>query len=66
MNSKIETLMFYRSCIGKLMKSKIRCKYNNNQAYYGFIKGIQAVKDVIRNETLSRLRKEIINNGTQV
>lgn len=27
-------------------------KYNNNQAYFGFIKGIQAVKDVIANETL--------------
>ena len=32
-------------------------KYNNNQAYYGFIKGIQAVKDVIANETLEHIMK---------
>lgn len=32
-------------------------KYNNNQAYYGFIKGIQAVKDVIANETLEQIMK---------
>ena len=32
-------------------------KYNNNQAYYGFIKGIQAVKDVIANETLEQITK---------
>ena len=40
-------------------------KYNNNQAYYGFIKGIQAVKDVIANETLEQITKGD-NNGTQV
>ena len=33
-------------------------KYNNNQAYYGFIKGIQAVKDVIANETLEQIKKK--------
>ena len=32
-------------------------KYNNNQAYYGFIKGIQAVKDVIANKTLEQIMK---------
>ena len=32
-------------------------KYNNNQAYYGFIKGIQAVKDIIANETLEHIMK---------
>ena len=32
-------------------------KYNNNQAYFGFIKGIQAVKDVIANETLEQIMK---------
>ena len=32
-------------------------KYNNNQAYYGFIKGIQAAKDVIANETLEQITK---------
>ena len=32
-------------------------KYNNNQAYFGFIKGIQAVKDVIANETLEQITK---------
>ena len=32
-------------------------KYNNNQAYYGLIKGIQAVKDVIANETLEQITK---------
>ena len=32
-------------------------KYNNNQAYYGFLKGIQAVKDVIANETLEQIMK---------
>ena len=32
-------------------------KYNNNQAYYGFLKGIQAVKDVIANETLEQITK---------
>ena len=41
-------------------------KYNNNQAYYGFIKGIQAVKDVIANETLEQIMKGEKNNGTQV
>ena len=40
-------------------------KYNNNQAYYGFIKGIQAVKDVIANETLEQITKGD-KNGTQV
>ena len=40
-------------------------KYNNNQAYYGFIKGIQTVKDVIANETLDQITKGD-NNGTQV
>ena len=30
-------------------------KYNNNQAYFGFLKGIQAVKDVIANETLEQI-----------
>ena len=32
-------------------------KYNNNQAYFGFIKGIQVVKDVIANETLEQITK---------
>ena len=32
-------------------------KYNNNQACFGFIKGIQAVKDVIANETLEHIMK---------
>ena len=32
-------------------------KYNNNQAYYGFIKGIQAVKDVIADATLEQITK---------
>ena len=41
-------------------------KYNNNQAYFGFIKGIQAVKDVIANETLEQITKGEKNNGTQV
>ena len=41
-------------------------KYNNNQAYFGFIKGIQAVKDVIANETLEQIMKGEKNNGTQV
>ena len=40
-------------------------KYNNNQAYYGFINGIQAVKDVIANETLEQITKGD-KNGTQV
>ena len=40
-------------------------KYNNNQAYFGFLKGIQAVKDVIANETLEQITKGD-NNGTQV
>ena len=40
-------------------------KYNNNQVYYGFIKGIQAVKDVIANETLEQITKGD-KNGTQV
>ena len=32
-------------------------KYNNNQAYFGFLKGIQVVKDVIANETLEHIMK---------
>ena len=32
-------------------------KYNDNQAYFGFIKGIQAVKEVIANETLEQITK---------
>ena len=32
-------------------------KYNNNQAYCGFLKGIQAVKEVIANETLEQITK---------
>ena len=40
-------------------------KYNNNQAYFGFFKGIQAVKDVIANETLEQITKGD-KNGTQV
>lgn len=40
-------------------------KYNNNQAYFGFNKCVQAVKDVIANETLEQITKGD-KNGTQV
>ena len=66
MNTKIEIIDVLQKLYWAVDKIKNPYdKYNNNQAYYGFIKGIQAVKDVIANETLEQITKGD-NNGTQV
>ena len=67
MNTKIETIDVLQKLYWKIDEiANPYDKYNNNQAYYGFIKGIQAVKDVIANETLEQIMKGEKNNGTQV
>ena len=66
MNTKIEIIDVLQKLYWKIDEiANPYDKYNNNQAYYGFIKGIQEVKDVIANETLEQITKGD-NNGTQV
>ena len=66
MNTKIEIIDVLQKLYWKIDEIENPYdKYNNNQAYYGFNKGIQAVKDVIANETLEQITKGD-NNGTQV
>ena len=66
MNTKIEIIDVLQKLYWKIDEIENPYdKYNNNQVYYGFIKGIQAVKDVIANETLEQITKGD-NNGTQV
>ena len=67
MNTKIEIIDVLQKLYWKIDEiANPYDKYNNNQAYFGFIKGIQAVKDVIANETLEQIMKGEKNNGTQV
>ena len=66
MNTKIEIIDVLQRLYWKIDEiANPYDKYNNNQAYYGFSKCIQAVKDVIANETLEQITKGD-NNGTQV
>ena len=58
MNTKIEIIDVLQKLYWKIDEiANPYDKYNNNQAYYGFIKSIQAVKDVIANETLEQITK---------
>ena len=58
MNTKIEIIDVLQKLYWKIDEiANPYDKYNNNQAYYGFIKGIQADKDVIANETLEQITK---------
>ena len=58
MNTKIEIIDVLQKLYWKIDEIENPYdKYNNNQAYYGFIKCIQAVKDVIANETLEQITK---------
>ena len=58
MNTKIEIIDVLQKLYWKIDEiANPYDKYNNNQAYSGFIKGIQAVKDVIANETLEQITK---------
>ena len=58
MNTKIEIIDVLQKLYWKIDEIENPYdKYNNNQVYYGFIKGIQAVKDVIANETLEQITK---------
>ena len=58
MNTKIEIIDVLQKLYWKIDEIENPYdKYNNSQAYYGFIKGIQAVKDVIANETLEQITK---------
>ena len=58
MNTKIEIVDVLQKLYWKIDEIENPYdKYNNNQAYFGFIKGIQAVKDVIANETLEQITK---------
>ena len=58
MNTKIEIIDALQKLYWKIDEIKNPYdKYNNNQAYYGFSKGIQAVKDVIANEILEQIMK---------
>ena len=67
MNTKIEIIDVLQRLYWKIDEiANPYDKYNNNQAYFGFLKGIQAVKDVIANETLEQITKGEKNNGTQV
>ena len=67
MNTKIEIIDVLQKLYWKIDEIENPYdKYNNNQAYFGFNKCIQAVKDVIANETLEQIMKGDKNNGTQV
>ena len=58
MNTKIEIIDVLQRLYWKIDEiANPYDKYNTNQAYFGFIKGIQAVKDVIANETLEQITK---------
>ena len=58
MNTKIEIIDVLQKLYWKIDEIENPYdKYNNNQAYQGVIKGIQAVKDVIANETLEQITK---------
>ena len=58
MNTKIEIIDVLQKLYWEIDEIKNPYdKYNNNQAYFGFIKSIQAVKDVIANETLEQITK---------
>ena len=58
MNTKIEIIDVLQRLYWKIDEIENPYdKYNNNQAYFGFIIGIQAVKDVIANETLEQITK---------
>lgn len=58
MNTKIEIIDVLQKLYWKIDEiANPYDKYNNNQAYYGFNKCIQEVKDVITNETLEQITK---------
>ena len=58
MNTKIEIIDVLQKLYWKIDEIENPYdKYNNNQAYFGFNKCIQAVKDIIANTTLEQITK---------